>query len=368
MKMLEISKKATLLLGLLLVGLVATAQDPAAGEALSVSAEPADIPIYAKMGISSTTLFIIMNLFTALLLFLMVSMANSTKNILKHKQQEVRKKSANGAKVILALVGLFASGSAMAAAQPLEAYQGLIPFSDQVFWAYVIVDIILTMFIIHFAGIVKGSISDKVVLKKLFRWKKINKALTDAVEVEEEASILLDHDYDGIKELDNNLPPWWKYGFYITIVWAVVYFSYYHVFQIGDLQKAEFEAAMEAGEREVADYKAAHPELINADNVELLTDNGTLMTGKGIYDKNCASCHMEGGAGGVGPNLTDNYWIYEKDIRGVFITISEGAQNGMKAWKNDLPPDKIQAVASYILGLEYIGPENGGKEPQGEEK
>jgi cytochrome c oxidase cbb3-type subunit 3 len=224
------------------------------------------------------------------------------------------------------------------------------------------------MFIIHFAGIVKGSISDMVALQSLFRWKKINKALTDAVEIEDEASILLDHDYDGIKELDNNLPPWWKYGFYVTIVWAVVYIGYYHVFRVGNLQQAEYEAAMEAGEREIAEYKAAHPELINADNVELLTDNSALVKGKGIYDKNCASCHMEGGAGGVGPNLTDNYWIYGNDIKGVFITISEGAQNGMKAWKNDLPPDKIQAVASYILSLEYIAPENGGKEPQGEEK
>lgn len=368
MKMLEISKKVTFLLGFLMAGTV-IAQDPAAAEeAVSVAAESTvDIPIYALMGVSSTTLFIIMNLFTALLLFLMISMANSTKNILKFKQDELKKKSSGGAKVILALIGLFASGNAMAA-ETLESYQGFIPFSDQVFWAYIVIDLILIMFIVHFAGIMKGSVSDAVQLQSLFRWNKLKKNLTDAVEIEDEASILLDHDYDGIKELDNNLPPWWKYGFYITIVWAVFYISYFHIFQVGNLQQAEYEAAMEDGEREIAEYKAAHPELINEDNVELLTDNAALLKGKGIYDKNCASCHMEGGAGGVGPNLTDNFWIYGNDIKGVFHTVSEGAQNGMKAWKTDLAPDKIQAVSSYILSLEYISPENGGKEPQGDEK
>ena len=365
MNILEKSKKAALVLGGLLSGTMAMAIESVEATAATTSVV-VDTPIYEKMGVSSTTLFIIMTLFTVALLFLMVSLANSTKNVLKYKQDELRKKKNSSAKVILALVGLLASTTAMAA-DGAGASQSLIPFPDKVFWGYIIVDLVIIMFMIHFAGIVKGSISDMVELPRLFRWKKLTRNLTDAVPVEDEGSILLDHDYDGIKELDNNLPPWWKYGFYITIVWAVFYIFYYQILEIGDLQEAEYLAEMEAGEKQVAEYKAAHPELITADNVELLTDPGAIADGKTTFETYCVSCHMEGGAGGIGPNLTDKYWLYGNDIKGVFTTISEGADNGMTAWKAMLPADKIQNVASYVLQLEYIAPPNG-KEPQGEEK
>jgi cytochrome c oxidase cbb3-type subunit 3 len=158
------------------------------------------------------------------------------------------------------------------------------------------------------------------------------KKLTKAVPIEQEGSILLDHDYDGITELDNDLPPWWKYGFYITIMWGIGYFFYYQVFEIGNLQGAEYTAEMEAGERQLAEYKAAHPEMINAENIEKLTDASAISQGRSLFEKYCTSCHMSGGAGEVGPNLTDNYWLYGNDIAGIFTTISEGAKNGMAAW------------------------------------
>lgn len=360
MKILEKSKKAALFLGIALSGNLVLANSPEAA-----APQVVDTPIYQQMGISSTTLFTIMTIFTLILLGIMMSMASSTKNILKYKQDEVKKKNQGTAKVLLALVGLFASTSSFAA--ETASSSGLIPFPDTVFWAYIIVDLVLIMFIIHFAGIVKGSISDMVVLQKLFRWNKLKKNLTDAVPVEDEGSILLDHDYDGITELDNNLPPWWKYGFYITIVWSVFYIFYYQILEIGNLQEAEYLAEMEEGERQVAEYKAAHPEMITADNVELLTDAASISQGRETYNTYCVSCHSEGGAGGVGPNLTDNYWLYGNDIKGVFTTISEGADNGMQPWKTMLAADKIQQIASYILQMEYIAPPTG-KEPQGEEK
>ena len=192
--------------------------------------------------------------------------------------------------------------------------------------------------------------------------------MTQAVPIEEEGSILLDHDYDGITELDNELPPWWKYGFYITILWAVGYFFYYQVFEIGNLQEAEYLQEMADGERAMAEYKAAHPEMITADNVELLTDASTIAQGRSIYDTKCASCHMEGGRGGLGPNLTDDYWLYGNDISGVFTTISEGANNGMAAWKTMMPANEIQAVASYVMQLPDVSVADGGKEPQGDLK
>lgn len=359
MKILENSKKTVLLTAAVFTGAMAFSMSPEVVEETVIHT-----PIYEKLGISSTTLFIVMNIFTFLLVAFMMSMANSTKNILKYKQDEKRK--GNSAKTLLMLVGLFVAAGANAA-EPVTQAKSLIPFPDSVFWAYIFVDVILIMIMIYFAGIIKGSISDIIVFRKTLIWKKWGKNLTDAVPVEEEGSILLDHDYDGIKELDNNLPPWWKYGFYITIVWAFGYFFYYQVFEIGNLQEAEYLAEMEEGERQVAEYKAAHPELITADNVELLTDPSAIAEGRDVFTTYCVSCHMEGGAGGIGPNLTDEYWLYGNDIKGVFTTVSEGAENGMTAWKNLLPADKIQAVSSYVLQLEYIAPPQG-KDPQGDKK
>ncbi len=369
MKILEKSKmfighnlnKTLLFFGVLLSSQLGYATTPEGSAIVPESQSP---PIYEQLGVTSTTLFIVMTLFTLLLLILMSSMASSTKNILKYKQDRAKKN--NGTKVLLALVGLFASSTTFAA-EVSAGNESLVPFPDRVFWAYIVVDLVLVMFIVHFAGIVKGSISDIIVLRKLFRWGKFGKNLTDAVPVDQEESILLDHEYDGITELDNNLPPWWKYGFYITIVWAVVYIFYYQILEIGDLQEAEYLAEMEAGEKEIAEYKAAHPEMINAENVEQLTDAGSISKGKEIFSTYCVSCHMEGGRGGVGPNLTDEYWLYGNDIEGVFTTISEGAENGMTAWKALLPADKIQQVASYVMQLEYVAPPDG-KEPQGDKK
>jgi cytochrome c oxidase cbb3-type subunit 3 len=369
-------KKASLLMMLLISNLGLMAQDSAAAVVASapvaVSSAPAaaasaseiSIPIYEQMGLSSTMLFIIMNVFTFVLLAVMMSMASSTKNILKFKDEERKKSSVP--KMILALVGIFTSSSLMAA-EPVAEVGSLIGFSDGVFWAYIMVDVVLIMFIIYFAGIVKGTVADEIEQRSLFRWRKLNQALTNAVPIENEASILIDHDYDGITELDNQLPPWWKYGFYITIVWAIGYLFYYQVFEIGNLQEAEYLAEMAAGDLQEAEYKKAHPELITAETAELLTDASSISAGKVTYDTYCTSCHMEGGRGGVGPNLTDKHWIYDNDIKGVFTTISEGAKNGMTAWKALLPADQIQEVASYVLQLEYVAPPEG-KIPQGIEK
>ena len=361
MNILEKSKKTTLLIGAVLLSTLSFAQDAEASAPQYV-----DTPIYEQLGLSSTSLFTIMTIFTLFLLAVLSTMASTTNNVLKHKQDQVKKNQFP--KIILALVGLFAATSSMAA-ETGASQEGFIPFPDSIFWGYVVVDVFLIMFIIYLSGVVKGSVADMVELKerKAFRWKRLSSNLTNSVSIEDEGSILLDHDYDGITELDNQLPPWWKYGFYITIVWAIGYFFYYQVFEIGNLQEAEFKAEMDEGDRQIAEYKAAHPELIDADNVELLTDQASISKGKSVFDKNCVLCHMDNGGGGIGANLTDEYWLYGNDIGGVFNTISEGAENGMASWKAILDASEIQTVSSYILQLKYVAPPTG-KEPQGDKK
>lgn len=192
--------------------------------------------------------------------------------------------------------------------------------------------------------------------KKLFTRKWWNKRLVDAVPITSEASVLLHHDYDGIRELDNNLPPWWKWGFYLTIGMAVVYLGVYH---IGSDWSSEGEYLAEVEEATLLKdaYLDKMANLVNEKNVEVLADNSSISSGKAIYTTNCALCHGQAGEGQVGPNLTDPYWIHGGSINEVFATIKYGVEvKGMRAWEEMLKPREMQEVASYIMSLQGSNP------------
>lgn len=184
--------------------------------------------------------------------------------------------------------------------------------------------------------------------------------------IAEEEEIILDHNYDGIQELDNNLPPWWVYGFYATILFALIYLIRFEVLG-GDNQIDEYEQAVAQAKIEIAEYKKTAKDLVDENTVELLTDASDVKAGEMLFSGNCVACHKAGGGGGIGPNLTDDYWITGGGIKNVFHTISEGgrAGKGMIAWKTDLKPSEIAQVASYVLSLHGTNPADA-KEPQGD--
>ncbi|GGD28707.1 cbb3-type cytochrome c oxidase N-terminal domain-containing protein [Flavobacterium orientale] len=197
-------------------------------------------------------------------------------------------------------------------------------------------------------------------------YQGLMKKLTRSKEIEEEHDVLLDHDYDGIKELDNVLPPWWVNLFYITILFAFVYMIRFHV--IGDYtQEEEFQTEMEIARAEIEKYKLTAPDLMDKDKVTLLTDATSLAQGKAIYDAKCVACHKADGGGSIGPNLTDAHWILGGGIKEVFNTIMEGGREGkgMISWKAEIKPSDIQKVSSYILSLQGTNPPDA-KAPEGE--
>ncbi|MFN8286203.1 MAG: cbb3-type cytochrome c oxidase N-terminal domain-containing protein [Chitinophagales bacterium] len=178
-----------------------------------------------------------------------------------------------------------------------------------------------------------------------------------SVSLEKEKDILLDHNYDGIKELDNNLPPWWKYSFYISIVWAIAYLAYYHIGG-GPSSHDEFVAEMEKGKAEVAAYIKAHPAKVDENSVTM-ADAAGIAEGKTIFITNCKPCHGENGEGIVGPNLTDDYWIHGGSMSEVFKSVKYGwPAKGMKSWEADLKPEEIKNVVSYIKTIHGTNPAN----------
>ncbi|MDR3456691.1 MAG: cbb3-type cytochrome c oxidase N-terminal domain-containing protein [Verrucomicrobiae bacterium] len=162
--------------------------------------------------------------------------------------------------------------------------------------------------------------------------------------------LLLDHEYDGIQELDNNLPRWWVWLFYITIIFAAAYMVYYHVARAGDLQAAEYQKEMKLGDA----VKAAAMGKFESSLASLqpLKDSVALDAGRQTYAKLCAPCHRADGGGLVGPNLTDDYWIHGSNYVDTVKIIWDGVPaKGMITWKTVLKPDEIQSVASYIYTL-----------------
>lgn len=230
----------------------------------------------------------------------------------------------------------------------------------------IVVIFALTIYIHTLLKIIRGIPEEEkktsAVAKKSWFWDKFNSATT----IEKEKDIMLDHDYDGIRELDNSLPPWWKYGFYLTIFVSIIYLYRYHISHDGQSQQEEFAAEMQKGEEDKAAYLAKSANNVDENNVTLMTSAADLADGKEIFIKNCAPCHLADGGGTVGPNLTDEYWLHGGSLKDIFKSIKYGWQDkGMKSWKDDLSPKQIQELSSFIKSLKGTHPATP-KAPQGE--
>ncbi|MCW2119547.1 cytochrome c oxidase cbb3-type subunit 3 [Flavobacterium sp. 7A] len=210
------------------------------------------------------------------------------------------------------------------------------------------------------------AIEDQLSIKDREWYKNMMQKLTRTESIDNEEDIVLDHDYDGIKELDNNLPPWWVYLFYASIVFAAVYFVRFQIMG-GDNQEMELQKELAQAKIDVAEYMKTAPDMMDEKTVTLLTDPADLAIGKTIFTTNCAACHRADAGGQIGPNLTDDRWILGGGIKNLFHTITNGGRDGkgMIAWKGTLKPKEIQKVASYVLSLKGSNPIDP-KAPDGE--
>jgi len=185
--------------------------------------------------------------------------------------------------------------------------------------------------------------------------------------IEKESEIMLDHNYDGIKELDNHLPPWWTWLFYGSIVWGAIYLVVYHVTDSLPLMEEEYQAEVSLAQEQKAKLLAAQPALaIDENNLIYEADEKIIKNGRQVYVVNCASCHMPEGQGNIGPNLTDDYWLHGGSVTDIYKVIKNGVQEkGMIPWGPVLSPQQIRDVTFYIKSIKGSNPPNP-KAPQGE--
>lgn len=200
-------------------------------------------------------------------------------------------------------------------------------------------------------------------------WQKTWEQINATVPVEHEQDIDTGHDFDGIRELDNHLPPWWKGLFYATIVWGAIYLVVYHVTGSLPLSIGEYQAELDKAEENMRILKASQPaEAIDESKLEYTADAAIVGHGKVVFtSNNCASCHRnDGGGNTIGPNLTDDYWLHGSSIQNIFSTINKGVvEKGMPAWGKVMSQKDVRDVAFYIMSLKGSNPPNG-KKPQGE--
>lgn len=201
-------------------------------------------------------------------------------------------------------------------------------------------------------------------------WSRFSQSMNASVSVEQEKAIELDHNYDGIKELDNHLPPWWKWLFYGTIGWAAVYLFVFHISSSLPLQSDEYQSELAQAEEQARKLKASQPvQEIDENSLAFSPDSAAFIAnGKTVFMiNNCGSCHRaDGGGNTIGPNLTDEYWLHGGHIKNVFTTVRNGVvEKGMPAWGKALSPQQVRDVTFYILSLQGSKPENA-KKPQGE--
>ncbi len=195
-------------------------------------------------------------------------------------------------------------------------------------------------------------------------FQKIKDYLVGLKPIEKEKDLMFDHAYDGIRELNNKIPPWFNFLFYGTVVFGIIYMIFYHVLSSGDVQATEYNEEIKMAELKRIEMVKSGA-LLDENTLTALTDVSALNSGKDIFVKNCAVCHTEKGGGLVGPNLTDDYWIHGGGIKNIFATVKNGVpEKGMISWKTQLNPKQMQEVSSFILTLRGTNPPNP-KAPEG---
>lgn len=181
----------------------------------------------------------------------------------------------------------------------------------------------------------------------------------------DEAHLLMDHEYDGIKELNHPLPRWWNTIFYVAIIFSLGYFIYYQLMNGPSLREEylkDYSRVLAVKAEFNRKNNAFDPEFYQA----MIADDG-LKKGAEVFELNCMPCHAENGRGDIGPNLTDQYWLIAKSTPETIhkVVFNGSEENGMPAWGELITKEEIYRAVIYVSSLKNTNVK-GGKEPQGE--
>lgn len=312
----------------------------------------------------------------AIIIGILAFSVNNSLHVYRERRLEKKKGNDTAKNISLTIVALMGFSGLMAqdtatTTAAANVSQALLPWDIYILLAAIILEFIVIVFLIgtmlYLLGVkVKKRTTRILPDGSIVKVKSFFTRINNTVAIEDEAALDLNHDYDGIRELDNKIPGWWLMAFYGTIIFGVIYIFRMFVSETLPTQLQELQAAND----KAAIAKAAY--LKNAannvdENTVTLVDEAGVTAGKALYAANCVACHGDAGQGNaVGPNLTDDYWIHKGSLKDIFYTIKYGwPEKGMKSWKEDFSPVQIAQLSSYVKGLHGTNPP-GAKEKQGE--
>ncbi len=335
------------------------------GSLLAQTTSPA-----AKEAASTTNMLAILMMIIALVLaFVIYAMGQVLLTLIRQVLEKNKLNNKITAVVLLlcfSLLGLTGQAQELTADPLVKVAPNYGGLSADAFWLLVSavgIEVIAILFMMFFINRIRQELMPAKAATKSFDfaawWSSVDKKLfTKAVAVEKEADIMLDHEYDGIRELDNSLPPWWKYGFIITIVISVVYMMHFHVLGSGKNPTEEYAAELQHAKQKLEAYEAKNKDKVDESNIQM-ADAGGIAKGKEIFQQMCWACHGKMGEGGAGPNLTDDYWIHKGSLTDIYKSIKTGyPDKGMQAWEKQYSPKQIAELSSYIKTLKGTNPAN----------
>lgn len=338
--------------------------------AVFAQAAAATPPVAAASGgltLSVNTVLCTVAVVLLLIIVVLAATVNNAIELYKHNKP----KSGGSAKNAVLFIGFllltfsaFAQGPAATVAAPAAS-----DWTPKLYFYGFSIIILIEVAIIFFfikalrflTGIEEYRKSSPEAKKEKSLWETINQFKP----LDDEGNMDTGHNYDGIRELDNITPPWFTVSFIATIIFAMIYLYRYHVAHSAPMQIEEFEIEMKAAQAQQDSLLKLQGNQVDENSVAMLDAAGIAGGGK-LFAMNCAACHGDKGQGGVGPNLTDAYWIHGGSIKDVFKSIKYGwVEKGMKSWKDDFSPVQIAELASFIESLKGTNPP-GAKEKQGE--
>lgn len=348
---------------------------PGLSFALSVAA-PAETP---ATGAYDTIRYVLFG-FAVLLLFVIIALGYAIKASLQIKRKQFLKKNQ-----VPKALGIMFLCLGLIAAQPVFAEEAAVKEVVEEapgFWGTLFNtapnDMLITILVILvelMVIFVLVRVQIKLLKEKTveapkpeavsFSWTRLLEKLGANKATDDVASLDLNHEYDGIRELDNNIPKWWQLAFGGTVVIGIIYL--FRMFVTGSLpdQISELQEDQRIAAIKIAEYLKNSANNVDENTVTML-DEGGIAQGKELFAKNCVACHGGGGEGTIGPNLTDAYWLHKGGIKDVFYSIKYGwPEKGMKSWQSDFSPAQIAQLASYVKSLAGSNPPNA-KEKEGE--
>lgn len=320
-------------------------------------------PVQKGFMIDTNTLLIIFAIFLLLPIWILAN------TFIAAARRYYADKMKSGARVLIPFGFIMMSASLMAQGKAIPNEPGLSAGAMTILLLGVIgAELILILFFAlrtnDFIQKIESKGAQPSNQKDLFGWLKEKWGSMNFKPIEEEYKIDTGHNYDGIRELDNVIPPWFTTAFLLTILFGAGYLYRYHVARSAPMQIEEYQTAVALAELQHDEYLKTQASNIDESNVTLMT-GADLDAGKKVFMTLCAACHKTDGGGMVGPNMTDEYWIHGGSLQSIFKTIKYGVPDkGMISWKEQLTPVQMAQVSNYILTLKGTNPP-GAKEKQG---